>query len=507
MELHGLESGGEQEIPEQLKESRVFCYVLVFCIDLLIPLMLILSAISAMSCLGILFVILLYLHVILANSVKESITGLRACLGIDFCVNLIVFVVAFVSYFTEFDSEAITIIGLDFNNIISSTPTLNLVTSLIAMICQVICIVMLGNVKVRRLVSMRRTMFGSIVFQFFIHLIWALCNAFNAASNSSYLYLPILIYFVWSNICLSLVGANKTPPFILVIVMAYSLLFAIFELYIVSPIGEKWNPAKALRYVYVAPDSTKSGNVVIAVFFACLSVQQMSAPGLTVGARQVARILTAISDQVIIIAFAAVLFFGLAYPNYLSLPWLVVVIFATFAPMRARRDFFFPLITIVFTVTFTFIVLTSFEMFTPPTSDGTDHKAEFLKVFGFFRYPKDFTFSICGFCIICALGQIGKVAHSRKHSVIPKPPKSTLAEARIAEVSPELIAEAERETILAVINEEKRIARRKRRRQLLNAVMMVLGGIWALINYSAVAAVSVVNITAGFWKVAILIRY
>jgi hypothetical protein len=202
MQGQSLAAGAESAAKlEQLQKAQSSTpYVMIFCIDLLIPLMPILSAISAMSFTGILFVLLLYLHVIVANRIRKSWARLRTCLIVDFVVNFIVFVWAAVSYVVEFDSEVIRVIGLDFNNFISSTPTLNLVTSLVAMICQTICLLIMRRCSISRVIVLRTRMFSSLAFQFGMDFMWAVCNAFNAASNSSYLYLPILIYFVWPNI-------------------------------------------------------------------------------------------------------------------------------------------------------------------------------------------------------------------------------------------------------------------------------------------------------------------
>ena len=472
------------------KEKNGIVYVLIFCIDLLIPLMLILSAISAMSFVGMLFVILMYLHVFVANRVRKTFKPLKVTLIIDFIVNLAVFVFAIVSYMVTIDAEAVRVLGLDFNNIISSTPTLNLVTSLIAMICQIIVLVLMKKCKVEKLVEMRKKMFGSLGFQFLIDFIWAVCNAFNAGSNSSYLYLPILIYFVISNCAQSCVGHCGLPSWVVWIIMCYSLLFALFSLYMVSYIGiSKWNPSTRLAYVYIAPESLKAVNVVIAVIFAYISVQEMSAPGFTVGKKPVPQYLKYISDKALIVAFIVTFLFGVFYPNYLSLNWLWIPFIASFASFRSVKKLFFPMLTVIFTFSFVLMSLTTFEIFNPAGGD----KAKFIKLFGLFRYEKDFTFSVCGYYIIMLLGQIGKVVHVN------------------ADVKKKKEEKEEEDNLPEDLDEEVRIARmiimkekRERKERMKKKVKKIFGkiydAIYSFFCYLSVAGIVVVGITAGYYR-------
>jgi hypothetical protein len=466
-------------------------YVMIFCIDLLIPLMLILSAISAMSFTGILFVLLLYLHVIVANRIRKSWARLRTCLIVDFVVNFIVFVWASVSYVVEFDSEVIRVIGLDFNNFISSTPTLNLVTSLVAMICQTVCLLIMRRCSISRVIVLRTRMFSSLAFQFGMDFTWAVCNAFNAASNSSYLYLPILIYFVWSNIWRSWVGNDMVPSILLWLVMCYSLFFGIFELYAVSYIGEKWDPSKALRYIYIAPNSSKAANVVIAVVFAFISVQQMTAPGLSIGQKPVPAIFQVLSDQILILAFIATFLFGVVYPNYLSVTWLWIPFNASFASFHAVKKLFFPLLTIVFTLTFVTMALTTFQILSPPIDDGTSNTLAWLRLFGYFRYPKDFNFTCFGFFIICLLGQIGRIAH-----VPPTAPSGR----KTTEEHPSDNELPEETRIIKQFLREERQARNERlKAKVFWFFSFLFKIIYEAFCYSAVGAILVVGILAGFY--------
>ena len=471
------------------KEKNGIVYVLIFCVDLLIPLMLILSAISTMSFVGMLFVILMYLHVFVANRIRKSFKPLRVTLIIDFIVNLAVFVFSIVSYLVEFNSEALRVLGLDFNNIISSTPTLNLVTSLIAMICQIIVLALTKKCKVEKLVELRKKMFGSLGFQFLIDFLWAVCNAFNAGSNSSYLYLPILIYFVISNCAQSCVGHCGLPSWVVWVIMCYSLLFALFSLYMVSYIGMKWNPSQRLAYVYIAPESLKAVNVVIAVIFAYISVQEMSAPGFTVGKKPVPQYLKYISDKALIVAFIVTFLFGVFYPNYLSLNWLWIPFIASFASFRSVKKLFFPMLTVVFTFSFVIMSLTTFEIFRPAGGD----KAKFIKLFGLFRYNKDFTFSVCGYYIIMLLGQIGKVVHVNADVKKKKEEK---------EEEDNLPEDLDEEVRIArmIIMKEKRERRERMKKKMKKIFGKIYDAVYSFFCYLSVAGIVVVGITAGYYR-------
>ena len=481
-----------EAMAEMKKERNTIVYILIFCIDLLIPLMLIISAISAMSFMGMLFVILMYMHVFVANRVRKSFYPLKVTLILDFIVNLAVFVFAIVSYIVTIDTEAVRILGLDFNNIISSSPTLNLVTSLIAMICQMVVLGLMQKCKVEKLVDMRKKMFGSLGFQFLIDFVWAVCNAFNAGSNSSYLYLPILIYFVISNCAQSCVGHCGLPSWVVWIIMCYSLFFGLFSLYVVSYIGLKWDPSNSLAYVYIAPDGLKAVNVVIAVIFAYISVQEMSAPGFTVGKKPVPSYLKPISDKALILAFIVTFLFGVFYPNYLSLNWLWIPFIASFATFRAVKKLFFPMLTVIFTFSFVIMSLCTFRIIKPPKVDGADYKLQFLKLFGLFRYDQDFTFSVCGYYIIMLLGQIGKVVHV---TVDIKQKKQAKDDIEVDEGVDEEVR------IARMLLEEEKKARREKLEKKVKALVAkaynILSGIF---SYLSVAGIVVVGITAGYYR-------
>jgi hypothetical protein len=57
--------------------------------------------------------------------------------------------------FITLDQDAIQIIGLDFNNIISSTPTLNSITSVIAMSCHIFALSLMDGCKFVKLAQLR----------------------------------------------------------------------------------------------------------------------------------------------------------------------------------------------------------------------------------------------------------------------------------------------------------------------------------------------------------------
>ena len=408
----------EQEEVEEKEEvhkgGTIPPAVLIVLVDILIPLMLILSAISCMSVMGMIFVLLLYIHILICNRVRKSFSATQTCLAVDFVVNLVVFVFAIVNFAMTIDGEWIKILGLDFDNIIASDPTFTTVTSLVAMICQIISLAVMSKTDVHKFVKLRKKVYSSVGVQFGFDFIWAVCNAFNAASNSCYLYLPILLFFVISNISQSCVGRNALPAMITWIVMLYSLLFALFELYMVSYIGEKYNPSEALRYVYIAEDSTKGVNVVFAVLFAYISVQNMSAPGLNVSIkREIPQPLKVISDFSLIIAFICTFVFAMFYPNYLSISWMLIPGLASFVNIQTLRKLMFPFLTFVFTITFVAQAITTFNLFEPPEEDGVEYRMAFLHLFGLYKYPNDFTFTACGFYIICLLGQIGKITHGK----------------------------------------------------------------------------------------------
>ena len=425
--------------------------VLIIFIDIIIPLMLILSAISCMSIMGMIFILLLYLHVVIANKVEKSFSALRTCLSVDFVINLIVFIFAIVNYFVDLkDNKVVSYIGLNFNNIITSVPTFTLVSSLLALICQLSSLTLLSKTSVKRFVRLRVRYFNSVTFQFGLQVFWAIFNAFNAASNFSYLYLPILVYFIISNICQSINGKIGLSKFLFWVLLFYSLLFALFELFIVSYVGEeldkKYNISEKIKYVYIAPDSTKALNVVVAVLFAYISIQQISAPGLKVGEqKQIPGIVKQMNDVLLVISFGLTMLYACFYPNYISVIWMIIPFLSTFTSMDKIRRFFLPLLTVIFTIPFVIIFLTSVYLFDEPKNNGKDNKLGFLYLFGLYRYKGDFTYSCCGFYINCILGIMGAITNAQEKPAEEKKEEEEVKEEKI-ENTPELVTLTKKKT-------------------------------------------------------------
>lgn len=492
----------EEELEAKEKKAKVTTYILIVFIDILIPLMLILSAISCMSLVGILFVLLLYIHVFICNRVKDSFKNSRICLIVDFVINFVVFIFAIFGYDHKSNAEWMKILGFDFDNIIADKPDFTTATSLIAMICQIVSLILIGKTKTEQFCEYRVKIFSSLGVQFGFDFVWAFCNAFNAATNCCYLYLPILLFFVISNITQSMVGVNLLPPVITRVIMVYSLLFAIFELYMVSYIGDKWNPASALHYNYIAEDNTKGVNVVVAVVFAYLSIQNLTAPGLCGGKpKPVPQALKSLSDFVLIIAFMCTFVFAMFYPNYLSILWMLIPAISSFVKFPTLRKLLFPLLTIVFTITFVAQAITTFYLFNPPRDDGTENTIEFIRLFGLYRYPNDFYFTACGFYIIMLLGQIGKITHVSASKQKKKEPKEE-------EKKPVIEFEEEEEPTEEQLKEmeiqRKKEEARKRREMHIKKIKKVMKQIGHVIYKSfsiiAVAAIIIIGITIGFYN-------
>lgn len=276
--------------------------------------------------------------------------------------------------------------------------------------------------------------------------------------------------------------------------MAYSLLFAIFEVYMVSYIGEKWNPSTPLKYIYIAPENSKAANVVLAVLFAYLSVQRMSIPGMdTLATIPVA--LLKFSDSLLILAFAAVFIYTLAYPNYLTIVWLMIVFVASFSTMATVRKAFLPFLTLIFTLSFVAMVLTTFGILEEPPLDGKDELIPWLELFGFYRYRYDFTFAVLGFYLICLLGTIGRIAHAASAPMRPSRPVVKVASAD----APADEAEAERRLTLEILEAEKARRRRHLKRRISQIFSFVADAFLTLFGYCASRGLLIVLIVGGFY--------
>ena len=146
----------------------------------------------------------------------------------------------------------------------------------------------------------------------------------------------------------------------------------------------------------------------------CSPAGNLSAPGLNGGKpKPVPQALKVLSDGALIIAFICTFVFAMFYPNYLSISWMLIPGLASFVNIQTLRKLMFPFLTFVFTITFVAQAITTFNLFEPPEEDGVEYRMAFLHLFGLYKYPNDFTFTACGFYIICLLGQIGKITHGK----------------------------------------------------------------------------------------------
>lgn len=396
-------------------------HFLMALVDPVIPILLLITSISCTSIMGMIIILLLCVHIITCNNVKKSFGPLKICLILNILVDLLVIIFTIIdlsnAWKASIDLTIFRILGLNFHNNIVNTPILPLVSSLISISCQIFSFVLIPKTSIIDFTHLRSKFCKANSFQYMIEFLWEICNAFNLASNLSFFTLPLLIYIAISVSSISISGVNFMPRIIIKIFMGYSILYSLFEAYMLSFVGEKYNCKSLIRYNYIGPKNSVAANYVCAVLFSYFSCHHLSASEVTLNIRKrIPRIFIIISNAFILALLFLTFLFGLYYPNYLSLLWIIVPVFSSFCSLHAINKFFMPMMTFIFIISFMVQILTNFGIIKQPTFDGTDYFIEFYELFGLFRYKNDFTFSCCGFYMICLYSIVSRITHSKIQS-------------------------------------------------------------------------------------------
>ena len=482
-------------------------FFLAFILDSVIPLLLIISSISCTSVMGMIFILILCIHILICNNLKKSFSMLKICLLINLLCHIVVFVFSIFVFASPHNkvlqSKTIKILGLNFDNEIISTPILPFVSSIIAIICQIISLLLTPFTSFTEFVALRGKVFKSTSFLFIIDFLWEICNIFNASSNLSFFTLPLILYLSLSVISISLTGINGMPIIVIKIIMSYSILYSLFEAYMLSYLGDLFDFKAMIRYNYIAPKNSKAANYVFAVLFSYASVQNLSAPGHSLSvSKKLPTIFIIFSNIFLLVEFFLCFLFSLFYPNYLSILWMIISICASFVGMKTVKKFFFPLLVITFTFTFVPIILTTFGIFRRPIDDGMDYYIEFLELFGLFRYINDFTFSICGFFMMCFFGILGRISlakvrkkkNRQKSKFVRKNNENNESSRSLHKLSPELLpnveltdSEENENVSISIENKETRLH-------------LILTALNWFFKYIFVFVIFIVGVTGSYFK-------
>ena len=415
-----VESMPKDPIPEKEGFSReVYNPIyLVLILYFFIPLFLIFNAMATTSFFGLAFLLIMIIHLFLVNQVNQSYTGILAFLYFEIVFSLILFIVAIVVGSDPDMSTSSQLIGTSFYNSITQNPSFAVFSTFISICFESVPVSLFSHSPINLFNKCRIKVFKNKIVAYIIDILHSFSLAFLFSTNSSYLWYPILIYYIYSNISLIFIGRIKFWIFGKWIMTIYTLFYALFQFYMNSFIGEYWNPSKALSYQYIAPVNAKAANIVFSCFLVFTSTTAMTEPGWKMGdTKQIPTVLKKYSIVFITFLNFFILMFAISFPNYCTLYWIIIVFVCSYSNSKAAKKLFFPFLGFVFSTSFFALVITQFDVMPHPNDDGRDLPFSFMKLFGLFKYlDSNFRYLFCliGFIFIAIFGQIGRINHIKQ---------------------------------------------------------------------------------------------
>lgn len=482
---------------KEIKKDKTH-YVTMFFLDFLVPICLILNAISVLSIMGMLIILIFIIHTLILNFSRSKTTGIKIILAIEFVISIVILVF---SVMKKIDHIAIELLGLDFNNCVSTEPTFAFVVSIITIVMILVTFILLSKSSFHRMRKARVRLYSSVTYLYVIYALWYFFMAFCIAAAPSYLSAPLIIYFLYTSITISTTGKTKCSKNLEKLIYLYTVLYSLFLIYQVSSIGEKYVWRQQINFKFVAPRNVYAVLGTFSVLLGYITVQLMTSPGanekkLTTMTPKLGLFI----DILLLIGFAGSFFYGLYYPCYISILWVLIPVISAFFSGKIIKKFFFKLLTIIFTLSFFAIDVAS------NGSDWNYTPSQHVRDTGLFNFKDDFNFTIIGFVIVAFLTQVGRLVNlpsspdfepssedsgqiaASKDSKEGKIPNEEESDSNLVEDEKELEKKMKEEKKRLYLHKIKKIGRRIKRE-----IENLLKGI-------CLAAIIIIGIIGGFYE-------
>ncbi|OHT13687.1 hypothetical protein TRFO_16122 [Tritrichomonas foetus] len=512
------------------KTSKAIPVIHIIFSEILIPLFLIFSAIISLSIVGMVIIFLFLCHVLILSFSNKKTTGIKVILVIELLIFLSILVFAVITKIGTIElPEIIFTLGYDLITGVSSTPDFGLATGIIGVVFVIVDIALISIANFKIVIKLREKVFSSPVFQSVMYLLWYLCLSYIGASISTYLFAPLLLFFVYTNISHALAGRPLVHRYIQRIIYIYSVLYSMFIMYQISPISSDHPIPDNIQFYYISPTNLHSLLGVFAVLFAYISLMLLISP--PNNSLPVHNIMKKIASIFIVITFVSSMVLAMFYPCLLSIIWVFIPVTSSIMPMQIVKKVFYKLHTVLYTLSFFAIIVSHAKEWTSPT--------DLMYAFGLFRYTGDFTFICCGYFLAACLGQLGLFSKSSfeemdesttsalelndisnekrelkdriRKSKINKEKQTYSSELNKGKIDQENKdheeEEEERESedpkkikkrLKQIIRRQKMHDKRKKLSKKLKTV--IIPNFLSFLNYIAIAAIVIISITAGFYK-------
>ncbi|KAI5488467.1 Piezo-type mechanosensitive ion channel component family, partial [Trichomonas vaginalis G3] len=393
------------------KDHIIFPIMTIVLLELILPICYLINSISTQSIMGLLNIIILIVNVIITNLTKKSITGHKVILSIELVYNIILLAcAATLGYRSDrLTNKALIYLGLDFNNTVVKSPLLTIVVSSIAIFLELVAVVFISKTKPEQMIRLREMFFASMGWIFSADFIWCFCLAYAGASNTSYLFMPLLLYFVYISITMGIIGRPCVPHIMQYVVYGYSILYSMYLFYQVSNIGKIYSIANQIKFVMLANRKYDYLVLSVNIIQIWLSTQLCFAFNRAGKAPKIPAFLTSASDFVLVFSFVGVLVYAVFYPCYISVLWIIIVYITAFFNLNTAKKVFFRVISLIHNFSFSCIYVTLADLY--PESKIAPKTLIRLNEVGLYHFKDNFTYTLLGFFLAAILAQIGRIIH------------------------------------------------------------------------------------------------
>lgn len=395
----------EEKKPKTKSTKGVPIAHLVFS-EILIPICLIFEAIATLSIVGMVIILVFFMHIYILNFSKKSSKGIIGITVIEMLIFILLLVFsAIVKHDPTKLPHAAVNIGFSFHSRVSKRADFGLASSIIGFIFTIIDFGLTAASDYPTIVKDRTKVFDSYIFKRLIYYLWYLCLAYIGASCTGYLFYPLLLFLCYTAITQSLYSQPALNIWIQRIVFVYAVLYSMFLIYQISPESVGPPVTWVLGFSIRSPRSADSFLSVVIVIFAYFSSLMSLSP--IVKAQKVHEKLQIVADFIVEILLGLSILFAMFFPSLFAEVWILIPLISSFFPMKIIKSVFYRIHTVLFTLLFLAIMVTCTKNFVTPTTVET--------ALGLFRYGHNFAFRCCGYFLVACLGQLGLYVVSNTH--------------------------------------------------------------------------------------------
>lgn len=414
-----IESAPESERSDEAKidiEKYHPKYLFMF-LYLFDPIFLIFCAMSTTSLFGLFFLLIITTHITIINQSKKSFKGIYAILYFEILYSLLIFIIAIVCNSNPDDSLSSKIAGSNFDTIITDTPAFAIFATFLSIVLESIPISLMSHTTFKNFQDYRCNFFKKTIPKYIVDVIQCFSIAFLGSTSISFLFYPILVYFLYCTLSCTCVGRPVASFVVTCVMNAYTLLYALFQFYMVSFVGEYWDPSEAIKYEFIGTQTAKAFCIVFSSILVYTTILLLSSPGWYKNEeRKVPYFMRKTSKFLLVSLCIGVLIYAIFFPNYCTILWMIIIFFISYTDIETFQKLFFPFFSFIYSLSFTLIATTQFKTLTHFQDDGRDQPFTFMKLFGMFKYvdsiSQKFSFNCVGFHFLALIGQIGRVVHT-----------------------------------------------------------------------------------------------